>query len=153
MAANSSLTTAVHALCWIELARRLGYPEVSSERIAESVGGHPVAVRRLLAQLREAGLLQAGRGRGSGWRMTRDAATVSVLDLHNALGHPALFAQRRNTPNPDDPVGFGIRPILDAVYAEADDAMSRVLGDHTVAELVERLLAEHPALTHGLRSD
>lgn len=144
MAATSRLTIALHALCWLELARRQGEPELTSERVADSLASHPVLVRRVLGPLRDAGLVAAGRGAGAGWSLARPAKQITVLDVYDALGHEDRFALHPHEPKQDCPVGFGIRPVLAAVYADAEDAALRRLRRHTVAELLDTVLTEHP---------
>ncbi len=144
MAANSSLTLAAHALCWMELARRRGDRVLSSDRIAASLASHPVAVRRLLSQLREAGLVVSTRGRGSGWSLSRPASEITLMDVHDALGHGAPFALHPHVPNLECPVGFGIRPVLAEVYASAEVAISNELRSRTIVDLLDQLLRQHP---------
>ncbi len=140
MAPNSALTLAAHALCWMELARRRGEPILSSYRIAASLASHPVAVRRLLGQLREAGLVEATRGRGSGWALSRPAEDITLLDVHDALGHDAPFALHAHEPNLECPVGFGIRPVLADVYERVDSAISNELRGLTIVDVLDDLL-------------
>ena len=144
MAANSHLTTAAHALAWLELARRRGHDVLASERIAASLASDPALVRRLLTPLRTAGLLRTGRGPGAGWSLARPAADITLADVHAALGEPPLFALHPHEPDQECPVGFGIGPVLGEVYADVADDVRARLGATTVASLLDRLLEEHP---------
>ena len=144
MSANSRLTIAIHALCWLELAARRGYPSLSSERVAASLASNPALVRKALGPLRDAGLVTAGRGPGAGWSLARPAATIRLDQVYDALGAEAPYALHAHEPNQDCPVGFGIRPVLAEVYAEAEDAVRRSLAHHTVADLLDTLLTAHP---------
>jgi len=144
VSANARLTTAVHALCWLELARRRGWAKLSSEQIAASLAGHPVLVRSTLGPLRTAGLVASGRGRGAGWALARPAAEITVTDVWRAIGSEPAFALHPHQPNLDCPVGYGIRPVLADLYAEATEAMLRTLADHTIASLLDTLLTRHP---------
>jgi Rrf2 family protein len=148
MSANSRLTTAVHALCWLELARRGGRPALTSAEIAESLASHPVLVRRTLAPLRDRGLLEVtGRGPGAGWRLARPAADVTLADLHSALEEQAPFDLHPHEPKQTCPVGHGIRPVLRDVYAEVDTAIRTTLANRTIADVLDTTLAEHPLST------
>ena len=148
MSANSRLTTAVHALCWLELAHRGGRPTLTSAEIGESLASHPVLVRRTLAPLRDRGLLEVtGRGPGAGWRLTRPAAEVTLADLHAALAEQAPFDLHPHEPKQTCPVGYGIRPVLGQVYAEVETAIRTTLANRTVADVLDTTLAEHPLPT------
>jgi len=144
MAANSRLTTAIHALCWLELAARRGYPSLTSERIATSLASNPALVRKALGPLRDAGLVTTGRGPGTGWSLARPAARVRLDQVYDALGDGAPYALHPHEPNQECPVGFGIRPVLDEVYADAEAAVRRSLRRRTVSDVLDTLLADHP---------
>ena len=145
MSANSRLTTAVHALCWLELARRHGRPSLTSAEIADSLASHPVLVRRTLAPLRDGGLLEVvGRGPGAGWRLVRSAATLTLADVHDALAEPGPFDLHPHEPKQDCPVGYGIRPVLGNVYAEVAAAVRATLDGRTIADVLDTTLADHP---------
>ena len=144
MSANSRLTTAIHALCWLELAARRGYPSLTSERVAASLASNPALVRKALGPLREAGLVASGRGPGAGWSLARPAAQIRLDEVYDALGDDTAFALHPHEPNQECPVGFGIRPVLGEVYADADAAVRRSLARRTVANVLDELLTDHP---------
>ena len=144
MSANSRLTTAIHALCWLELAARRGYPSLSSERVAASLASNPALVRKALGPLRDAGLVTAGRGPGAGWSLARPAHTIRLDEVYDALGENPPYALHAHEPNQDCPVGFGIRPVLGELYADAEAAVRRSLARHTVADVLDTLLTDHP---------
>ncbi|TDD12144.1 Rrf2 family transcriptional regulator [Nonomuraea deserti] len=145
MSGNSRLTTAVHALCWLELAHRRGRPTLTSAQIADSLASHPVLIRRTLAPLRDRGLLDiAGRGPGAGWRLARPAAELSLADVHSALAEPAPFDLHPHEPKQTCPVGYGIRPVLAHIYAEVEAEITAALARRTIADVLDTTLAEHP---------
>ncbi|MGL5819897.1 MAG: Rrf2 family transcriptional regulator [Phycicoccus sp.] len=140
MSGEGRLTVAVHALCWIELAGRRGESPLSSERVAESLASHPVQVRRLLAALRDGGLVTATRGPGSGWRLARPAGEISVADVHRALGAPARFALHAHPPKPDCPVGASVGPVLADLYDGWERLLATAMTHHTVASVLDATL-------------
>lgn len=145
MSVNSQLTTAVHALCWIELAARRGESPLTSERVAESLASHPVLVRRILSYLRKAGIVSSGRGPGSGWRLARAAALLSLREVYEALEQGSAFALHPHEPKAQCPVGGGIRPVLREIYVDVDVAIAAELQRHTIADVLERTLQAHHA--------
>jgi DNA-binding IscR family transcriptional regulator len=145
VSANSRLTTAIHALCWLELAARRGYPSLTSERVAASLASNPALVRKALGPLRDAGLVVSGRGPGAGWSLARPASAIRLDKVYAALGDAeAPFALHPHEPNQECPVGFGIRPVLADLYADADAALRRTLARRTVADVLDELLTTHP---------
>jgi DNA-binding IscR family transcriptional regulator len=149
MSANSRLTTAIHALCWLELSARRGEDALTSERVAASLASNPALVRRSLGPLRDAGLVRTGRGPGAGWSLARPAERIRLDEVYDALGDDAAFALHPHQPNQECPVGFGIRPVLSDVYADADAALRRSLRRRTVADVLDQLLSEHPLPVKG----
>jgi Rrf2 family protein len=144
VSANSRLTTAIHALCWLELAARRGYPSLTSEQVAASLASNPALVRKALGPLRDAGLVTAGRGPGAGWQLARPASRIRLVDVYDVLRDEAPYALHPHEPNQECPVGFGIRPVLAEVYADAESAVRRSLARRTIADVLHRVLADHP---------
>ena len=89
MAANSRFAVAVHALAliaWEPDARHC------SREIAASVATNPVVIRRLLAQLARAGIVESTHGSKGGFRLARPAAKVTLHDVYRAVEEGGFFA-------------------------------------------------------------
>ena len=127
MSANSRLTVAVHVLSWMELNRRRGHEWSTSDRISRSVQTNAVVIRRLLSELRDGGIVASRRGAGAGWSLARDASSLTLREVDEALGAESVYAMHRNEPSPRCVVARGIRPALAPVYARVDDAVRHVV--------------------------
>ncbi len=141
MSANSRLTIAAHALAWMASHERLGGTWTTSEQIAGSVKTNPVVIRRMMAGLVKAGIVESGRGPGAGWRLTRAPERITLREVDEAVGSEPSFALHRHEPSPICPIAQGIRPALAPVYARVDDAVRRELERTTLAEVLEHTLA------------
>jgi Rrf2 family protein len=140
MAANSRLTIAVHALAWLALAQRGGRQRLTSDQVAASVNTNPVIIRRSLGGLRRAGLVSVRRGANPGWSLARRPEDITVLDVYDAVESRPLFALHHAEPNLECPVGQGIRPALQTVYAGAEQALRAELGDTSIADVLHETL-------------
>lgn len=140
MAANSRLTVAAHALTWIGLYQRRGNEVATSEQIATSVNTNPVVIRRLLAELRKAGLADSRRGAGAGWTLSRDLAAITLLDVYEAIEPGPVFGLHPSTPDPECVVGHGIGPAMASVYDGVEAALRNELAKTTLEDVLRDVL-------------
>jgi Rrf2 family protein len=110
---------------------------VTSERLAGIVNTNPVVVRRVLGALREAGLVTSQPGPGGGWKLTRDAAAITLRDVYTAVeGEPVLSLPHR-PPSEYCPFGVGLPRVLTECFQEAQAAMEERLSQVTIADVLE----------------
>ena len=138
MQITSRFTIAVHMLLCMDVFQE--EYKVTSEFMAFSIGVNPVIVRKLLSQLKDAGLAEVRRGPG-GAVPARPLDEITLLDIYRAvdcIGENTLFHFHEN-PNPDCPVGKNIHRILDGRLAQVQDAMERELESITLGMLKAEL--------------
>ncbi|NJP98772.1 Rrf2 family transcriptional regulator [Nonomuraea sp. FMUSA5-5] len=141
MSANSRLTIAAHALAWIGLYQRQGHEVATSEQIAASASTNPVVIRRLLGDLRRAGLVESRRGVGAGWTLARDLESMTLLDVYEAVEPGPLFALHRAAPDPECVVGHGIQPAMQRIYDGIEETLRRELARVTLKDVLQDVLA------------
>lgn len=148
---TSRFTMALHALGMIALEgdRTPGRP-LTSEALARSINTNPVVVRRVLADLKRAGLIETRRGAGGGVALARSAARISLRAVWEALeGREQLFGRHPAGPNPACPLACGVAEYLEALYGDAEAALKASLGRVTLAQLqrdvASRMAAQAPA--------
>ena len=81
MQISSRFTMAVHTLLCIDFFGKT--EKVTSDFIAGSVGTNPVIIRKLLIQLKAAGLIQVKRGIG-GTALEKPLSDISLYDVYHA---------------------------------------------------------------------
>ena len=136
---STQFAVAVHVLTYLAGAGATadsdGGTVVGAPELAASTQVTPVHVRRVLAPLREAGMVASTPGAKGGWRLLVDPADVTLDQVWRLVrGDEPVLAI--HLPSPRCPVGRSIQTNLHAV----DDAVARAteatLALTTVADLV-----------------
>lgn len=138
MQISSRFTIAIHMLTCMEAFK--DECKVTSEFLAASINVNPVVIRRILSQLKEAGLIEVKRGTG-GAAPAKPLEEITFLDVYRAvecIGDNTLFHFHEN-PNPDCPVGRNIHKILDGRLLKVQQAMERELQGMTMADVMADL--------------
>lgn len=107
----------------------------TSEQIARMLGTNPVVVRRTMAGLRKAGYVSSEKGHGGGWTMACDLQQVTLLDIHNAVGGPKIFAIGAGDDNPACGVERVVNAALEQALQQAEALLIARLGIITLADL------------------
>ncbi len=134
MQISSRFTVAVHVLICIETFKN--DHKVTSELLASSVNANPVVIRRLLQQLKKAGLVCVRRGSG-GADTARPLEEITLLDLYRAVecvDSGALFHFHED-PNEHCPVGRNIHAVLDARLERIQRAMENEMSSITMQDV------------------
>lgn len=134
MQISSRFTIAIHIFSCIDTFGK--DVKVTSDFLAGSINTNPVIVRKILLQLKEAGLIEVKRGTG-GTEITRDLSEITFFDIYKAVGcieDDTLFHFHEN-PNPDCPVGRNIHAVLDNKLLKVQKAMEKELESITLADV------------------
>ena len=133
MQISSRFTMAIHMFVCIDT---FSDRKVTSDFMAASIGTNPVIIRKLLQQLKTAGLIEVLRGTG-GVRITRPLDKITFLDIYKAVEcspEEQLFHFHENS-NPECPVGKNIHKVLDNRLYQVQKAMEDKLAEMTLADV------------------
>jgi Rrf2 family protein len=131
MKRNSRLSASLHAL--VHMAQVPEHP-MTSEEIAGWLHTNPVVVRRMVAGLREAGILSAVRGHGGGWMLAKPASTISLADVAAALEESFLSINTKPE-NPRCLVERSVTRHLDGFRLEVERLLAERLATVTLADI------------------
>jgi DNA-binding IscR family transcriptional regulator len=131
MKRDSRLSAVLHAL--LHMNERAA--PMTSDALAQCLGTNPVVVRRTMGLLREAGLVAADRGHSGGWRIVADLSAVSLRQLHEALGEPALFAIGNRNEHPECLVEQSVNVALDDAFEQAEALLLQKFESISLADL------------------
>lgn len=134
MQISSRFTLAIHIFACIDIFG--DEYKVTSDFLAGSTNVNPVIIRKILSQLKKAGLLNVARGTG-GTTVARPLGEITFLDIYNAVEcveNGSLFHFHEN-PSTDCPVGRNIHHILDDKLIRVQNAMEKELASLTLEDL------------------
>jgi Rrf2 family protein len=134
MGASCRFAFAVHVLAVLALKRSVG--GACSDALAGSVNTNPVVIRRLLSQLRKAGLVETHKGAGGGATLCGQPQDIALDAVYRAVELPTTFATHRQRPNKGCPVGAGIERVLDEVFSSAQAALESELARRSLRDVL-----------------
>jgi Rrf2 family protein len=118
----------------IAMASRSDGRAVSAEELGRLQDIPHGFLQAILADLRRAGIVMSQRGQSGGWRMAREATTVSVADVIRAVDGPLVSV-------------YGLRPeavnyneaaeVLQHVWIAARRALREVFEDVSIQQLAD----------------
>ena len=117
MQISSRFTMAIHMFACIDT---FSDQKMTSDFMAASIGTNPVIIRKLLQQLKAAGLIKVSRGTG-GVTITRPLDQITFLDIYKAVEC--------------SPVGRNIHRVLDGRLLQVQKAMEDKLAGMTLADV------------------
>ncbi|MFA5490654.1 MAG: Rrf2 family transcriptional regulator [Candidimonas sp.] len=141
MKRDSRLSTVLHAL--LHMAQQ--DKPVTSDALARCLGTNPVVVRRTMGYLRKASIVTSDRGHAGGWRIHADLGAVTLRQLHEALGEPAIFAINIRNEAPECLVEQSVNAALKGTFAEAEALLLKRLSEITLADLAADYVRRHAA--------
>lgn len=134
MQISSRFTLAVHIFACMDTFGN--ECKVTSDFLAGSTNVNPVIIRKILSQLKKAGLIEVARGTG-GTTAARPLNEITFLDIYRAvecIENGELFHFHEN-PSTNCPVGRNIHRILDDKLLRVQTAMEQELASITLEDL------------------
>lgn len=134
MQISSRFTIALHIFTCVETFKN-DY-KITSDFLAGSINTNPVIIRKILTQLKNAGLITVARGTG-GISPTKPLKEISFYDVYQAIEpveNGDLF-NFHSSPNPQCPVGKNIHALLDDKLKTIQLAMENEMKKYTLDDL------------------
>ena len=134
MQISSRFTVALHIFTCVDTFK--DEYKITSDFLAGSINTNPVIIRKILTQLKNAGLITVARGTG-GIELTRPLKEITFYDIYEAIEpieNGELFNFHEN-PNPKCPVGSNIHTLLDDKLKTIQLAMENEMKKYSVADL------------------
>jgi Rrf2 family protein len=133
MALNIQFSIAVHIMA--VLGHRFGQG-IHSGDLAASVNTSPSFVRRVLAKLSKAGLVETATGKAGACWLGKEPKAVSLLDIYEAVDAPRAFAIHAYDPLEPCLVSCQIKSCLEKALAKTQKSMEASLDNISLADIL-----------------
>jgi len=131
MALNCRFGMAVHVLA--ALASKC--ERMSSADLAENLGTNAVVIRRLMADLQRAGLVENVKGTRGGSELAKPAEKITLDEVYRAVDESDVFRVPKPN-NPRCPVASKVNKTLTQVLDRAESSLERELKRTRLADVV-----------------
>jgi Rrf2 family protein len=133
MAVNIQFSIAVHLMAGLACGCDRG---ITSAHLAMSVNTSPSFVRRTLAKLSKAGLVETATGKAGACWLAKDAKAISLLDIYKAVDAPKAFSIHSYAEQKVCTVSCHIKAALEKALAKTQKAMEASLAEISLAQIV-----------------
>jgi len=127
---------AIHILAYIEIYQ--GTDALSSEMIARSVETNPANVRKIMSQLRKAGLIVTQIGKPNP-ALAKQPEEITLLDIYRSIEGNTNLIQVDPKTNPNCIVGANIQDVLNEKYDELQQKVEAEMNRITLDTLVHKI--------------
>jgi Rrf2 family protein len=124
--------------CMLQLARQASGESLSLSDIAEREALSLAYVGKLMARLRESGLVESVRGRSGGYLLKRPAHEIAVSEVLGALGDHLYEGNfcGRHPGIEEECVHFGAGCNLRSLWGVLETLINEALANTTLADMV-----------------
>lgn len=137
---SSRFAMAAHIVGMLAWSQQTGRGPLTSDTLATSVNTHPVVVRRLLASLKQAGLVDSRRGARGGSVLACDPDRTTLREIYEAVADDeTLLACAPGTATTCCDLGQHVHGWLSAVLADAEEALKSRLGEVSIAQMRDEI--------------
>lgn len=135
---TGEFAVAVHALVYLNHKART----LSSDELAENICTNPARVRKVLARLKKAGLVETKEGASGGYAFAGDPEKLTLRRIDEALAAPLVCASwRPGSSEKKCLIASGMGGILDDIYLRLNEACLRELERITIAQIDRRIFS------------
>lgn len=109
----------------------------SSAELAARIQCEPTALRKVLAQLGDAGIVDVRQGRSGGYELTRSAEAITLFEVYSALHEEQPIWDRMLDTTGNHGFGQRVNESFQTIMSDINTQVTKVLGTYTVADLIQ----------------
>lgn len=135
-------SNAIHILAYIEIFK--GTDILSSEMIARSVETNPANIRKIMSNLKRAGLINTVTGKAQP-TLAKQPEEISLLDIYRSIEGETNLIEVDHKTNPNCLVGANIQTVLTEKYAQLQESVEAEMKQISLAEIITDLASSAAA--------
>jgi len=112
---------------------------LTSEWMSGSININPAVVRKELSWLRANGFIESRKGKEGGVRLAKDPSEILLGDVMRMVVHDEQILNKKNSPNPDCPVGRQMNEKLDELYSGINSRVFAHLDGITLETFIKTI--------------
>lgn len=129
---TSEFGIAVHALVFLNHKKKT----LSSEELSKNICTNPARVRKVMAKLKKAGLIETKEGVDGGYLFQKDPFLVSLQTVSKALEMKFVgSAWKSGDTDMECLVASGMSDIMDNIYSELNELCTQHLKKITIGDI------------------
>lgn len=133
---TSEFSVAVHALVFLNHRAQV----ISSEQLAQNVCTNAARIRKIMAKLKKAGLVDTKEGIDGGYLFPCDSHEVNLCMIAEALEAAFVSASwRSGNAEKDCLIASGMAGVLDDIYMDLDRTCHERVKRITIADLDKKI--------------
>lgn len=141
---NSDFVVAVHAMVFLHHKGET----VSSDSLADNICTNPVRIRRVMAKLKKAGLVETHMGAADGGYAYKKTKRVTLADIGEALHTEfADFTWRSGDKEKNCLISSGMSDYMDGLLGEMNRRCKEYLRSLSIAEVEKQLTGRKQSST------
>jgi len=109
----------------------------SSTEIAEQIRCEPTALRKILSQLAEAGVIAVKQGRAGGYQLTRLPEKITLAEIYTSVHEDEPQWDRMLDTTGSHLFGQKVNGSFQKIMTDISTQVYKVLGTYTLADLLE----------------
>ncbi|WP_281165586.1 Rrf2 family transcriptional regulator [Liquorilactobacillus sicerae] len=130
--ANNRVSDLLHILVYIKMH---DHDKLTSDLIASSLNTNPSLARRMMSQLRKAGLLETTQGAAAP-KLAKDPQEITVLDVYLATCPEAPLLKVDHNTSKKCAVGNAVPVVLNKYYLDIQSAAEAKMRKITLQDII-----------------
>ena len=136
---NGTFNLAVHALVYLSHCNC----SLSSEKLAENICTNPARVRKIMAGLKKAGMVETHEGQDGGYRMTGNPEEVTLEQVAEAVETEFVNCRwHSGNLEKDCRISAGFGDAMEELYGQLNRRCMAYLSEITIRNIEMKLMGQ-----------